>query len=269
MIDLKSTVRYAQDYMSFLTSAKSADGHGIHSPLIYNFVNEVLNSNNNHEGNEAIKEIEWYRSWQLNSPTYLGCSMYGAGSRVCSKPMPLGKLIKDSSVSPKMGGFLLRLAKWVDAENILELGTSVGMSTLYLAKANPNAKVITLEGDTQRADMARDSFKLLGYKNIKLVEGDFDSTLGTVLDSSPKFDLIFFDGNHKAEPTLRYFRQCLEKTHSNSVFVFDDIRWSHEMFRAWQVISKHRSVSVSIDLFNLGVVIFRKGIAKQHFLINF
>ncbi|MFP4557292.1 MAG: O-methyltransferase [Bacteroidales bacterium] len=267
MFDISNSVRIAQDYMSFLVSAKSTAGHGIHSPFVYGFVNEVLNSKDKWQ--ETINEIEWFRNWQVNSGVSLGCSFYGAGSRVHTKPTSLCRIIKDSSVSPKIGGLLFRLAKWVNAQNILELGTSVGMSTLYLASACPNGLVTTLEGDSQRLEIAKSSFDYLGYSNISVVEGDFDTRIGGVLDASPKFDLVFFDGNHKAEPTLRYFRQCLEKKHNDSVFVFDDIRWSNEMFRAWQVISHHKSVSISIDLFNVGVVIFRKGIAKQNFMINF
>lgn len=267
MIDISNSVRIAQDYMSFLVSAKSTAGHGIHSPFVFDFVNEVLNSKGKWQN--TLHDIEWFRNWQINSGISLGCSTYGAGSRVHTKPTSLCRIIKESSVSSKMGSFLFRLAKWVNAKSILELGTSVGISTLYLASACPKGTVTTLEGDSQRVDIAKNSFDYLGYHNINVVEGDFDLSISNVLDDSPKFDLIFFDGNHKAEPTLRYFRQCLENIHNDSVFVFDDIRWSSEMFKAWQVVSQHKSVSISIDMFNIGVVFFRKGIAKQSFMINF
>lgn len=266
MIDISNTVRLAKDYMSFKMFAKSSAGHGIHSPLVYDFVRNVLHPNESHP---ELKEIEWYHSWQMNSPLFLKQSSFGAGSKIDNQFVPIGKLIRLSSVSPKLGNLLFRTANWLKAESILEIGTSVGISTLYLASARPCAKVITLEGDTQRATVARHSFDFLGYKNIQLIEGDFDLTLESVIDNSSKIDMVFFDGNHKAEPTLRYFKRCLDLMHSESAFVFDDIRWSNEMYRAWQVIAKHQSVSVSIDLFNVGIVLFRKGTPKQHFKINF
>jgi predicted O-methyltransferase YrrM len=252
--------------MTFKIFAKSPAGHGIHSPLVYDFVRSVIYPT---ESNDQLKEIDWYHSWQMNSPLFIKQSDFGAGSKLENKYLPLGKLIRLSSVSPKLGHLLYRTANWLNAQNILEIGTSVGISTLYLAGARPDAKVVTLEGDTQRAMVARHSFDFLGYKNIKLIEGDFDLTLDSVIESVPKLDLVFFDGYHKAEPTLRYFKRCLESMHSETVFIFDDIRWSNEMFRAWQVIAKHHSVSVSIDLFNVGIVLFRKGIPKQHFKVNF
>ena len=252
--------------MSFIISAKSPAGHGIHSPLVFDFVREVLYQK---EKSSQLDEIEWYRDWQVNSPVILRNSNFGAGSKVNSKSSPLGRLIKTSSVSPKIGAFLFYLAKWLNAENILEIGTSVGMSTLYLASACPKANIITLEGDKQRVKYAKHSFEFMNFNNISVIEGDFDVTLIQAIDKLPKLDMVFFDGNHSPEPTLRYFKQCLKSKHDGSVFVFDDIRWSNEMFKAWQVISQHNSVSVSIDMFNVGVILFRKGIAKQHFMINF
>lgn len=266
MIDVPHSVKLAQDFMMYKLSSKSTAGHGIHSPLVYSFAREVLH---NRERNKYIDEIEWYRDWQLQSPLIIKKSRHGAGSKLSGDEMPIGRLIRSSSVSPKLGGFLYRLAKWLKAKNILELGTSVGISTMYLSGAQPNAKVVSLEGDSQRALLAKHSFDYMGCSNIEVIEGDFDITLPSGLDRLPKLDMVFFDGNHSAEPTLRYFKQCLSHIHNQTAFVFDDIRWSNEMFRAWQVIAQHSKVSVSIDLFNIGVVLFRKDIPKQHFVINF
>lgn len=266
MVDISHSVKLAQDYMTFLVSAKSSAGHGIHSPMVYDFVRKVVQPT---PSCPHLEEIEWYRDWQENSPMSIRKSTFGAGSRLAQKSIPISKLIKSTSVSSKTGSFLFRLAQWLDAKNILELGTSIGISTMYLASACPKATILTLEGDAKRAAYARDSFEFMGWDNIKLIEGEFDLTLDKVIDGYTKFDLIFFDGNHSAEPTLRYFKQCLNSRHENSVFVFDDIRWSNEMFRAWEVISQHNSVTVSIDLFNIGVAFFRNGIPKQHFMINF
>jgi predicted O-methyltransferase YrrM len=264
--NIPHTVKLAQEYLSFVISAKSPAGHGIHSPLVFDFVREVLYQK---EKSRQLDEIEWYRDWQVNSPVILRNSNFGAGSKVNLKSSPLGRLIKTSSVSSKTGAFLFHLAKWLNAENILEIGTSVGMSTLYLASARPEATIVTLEGDNQRVKYAKHSFEFMNLNNVEVVEGDFDVTLAQALDKLPKLDMVFFDGNHRPEPTLRYFKQCLKCNHEGTAFVFDDIRWSNEMFKAWQVISQHNSVSVSIDLFNVGVILFRKGITKQHFMINF
>jgi predicted O-methyltransferase YrrM len=266
VIDILHSINIVTDYVLFKCFAKSTAGHGIHSPMVYDFSRSVLGNKNNYE---QPNEVEWFRNWQIDSSISVGPSDYGAGSRLMKKSEKLGAVIKNSSVSPKVGAFLYRLAKWSGSKNILELGTSVGVSAMYLASANPDAAVITLEGDWQRAELAHNSFDLFNFNNIKLIEGDFEQGLNESLNLFPTLDLVFFDGNHKAEPTLRYFKQCLKKINGNTIFVFDDIRWSREMYKAWKVISEHQSVSVSVDLFHQGVVFFRKGITKQHFKINF
>ncbi|HCX99672.1 MAG TPA: SAM-dependent methyltransferase [Bacteroidales bacterium] len=266
MIDVNHSVKLAQDFMVYKMSSKSSAGHGIHSPLVYSFARDVVRKK---ERDRYIDEIEWYRDWQIQSPLLIKKSHHGAGSKLAYNEMPIGRLIRSSSVSSKHGVFLYRLAKWLDAKQILELGTSVGISTMYLSGAQPHAKIVSLEGDRERALLAKHSFDFMECNNIEVIEGDFDITLSSGLSRLPVLDMVFFDGNHSAEPTLRYFKQCLEHIHNNTAFVFDDIRWSNEMFRTWQVIANHSSVSVSIDLFSLGVVLFRKDIPKQHFVINF
>jgi predicted O-methyltransferase YrrM len=266
MLDISHSFRLLQDYIHFKIRAKPASGHGIHSPMVYDFARKVLYQSSD---KRDLKEVEWYRKWQIDTPISVSPSDYGAGSRMLKKSQRLGTVIKTSSVSPKIGAFLNRLAQWINAENILELGTSVGISAMYLASSNPQAKVVTIEGDWHRAELAQNSFDFFNFKNIKLIEGDFDQGLNEAFNMMPQLDFVFFDGNHKAEPTLRYFKHCLTKCHENSVFVFDDIRWSKEMYKAWRVIAEHQSVSISIDLFSVGVVFFRKGIIKQHFKINF
>lgn len=217
----------------------------------------------------TINEIEWFRNWQIDTPIKLSPSSFGAGSKYQKKPEKLAKVIRRSSVSKKTGALLYRLAKWSNATNILELGTSVGVSTMYLASSNPKANIVTLEGDQRRAKVAQNSFDVFDLQNIKVIEGDFELGLSKAKEILPNVDLVFFDGNHKAEPTLRYFKQCSKIVHENTVFVFDDIRWSREMYNAWTVIANHQNVSLSIDLFSMGVVFFRKGIKKQHIKINF
>ena len=266
MIDLSHRLNVAKEFILYRCTAKPTTGHGIHSPMVYDFTRTVLG---NHNNLDTPNEVNWFRDWHMDSQISLAPSDYGASSRNMKKSEKLDILIRNSSVSPKAGAMLNRLAKWANAKHILELGTSVGISTMYLASANPNSTVVTLEGDWQRVEFATNSFDLFNFKNIKLIEGDFDQGLKQAFDILPTLDIVFFDGNHKAEPTLRYFKQCLKHINENSIFIFDDIRWSHEMYKAWKVVSKHKSVSISIDLFQMGIVFFRKGIIKQHFKINF
>ncbi|HNR16193.1 MAG TPA: SAM-dependent methyltransferase, partial [Chitinophagaceae bacterium] len=86
----------------------------------------------------------------------------------------------------------------------------------------------------------------------------------------PFIDFAFIDGNHRQEPTERYFNQLLPKMHHESILVFDDIHWSSEMEQVWKTIKDHPSVRCTVDLFFIGVVFFRDEFReKQHFSIRF
>ncbi len=127
-----------------------------------------------------------------------------------------------------------------------------------------------MEGATQVAKIAKQNFNKLKLQNIQLMEGDFDGTLPSVINQLPSLDFAFIDGNHQQEPTERYFQQLLQKTHNDSILIFDDIHWSSGMEGAWQEILKHPSVRCSIDLFFIGIILFRSEFReKQHFTIRF
>ncbi|MFZ9719521.1 MAG: class I SAM-dependent methyltransferase, partial [Chitinophagaceae bacterium] len=91
-----------------------------------------------------------------------------------------------------------------------------------------------------------------------------------VLKKMGKLDFVFIDGNHAYAPTLRYFNAMLPFVHSGTVMILDDIHWSAEMEKAWQAISNHSAVTLSIDLFFVGILFFREEqLHKQHFRIHF
>jgi predicted O-methyltransferase YrrM len=80
---------------------------------------------------------------------------------------------------------------------ILELGTSLGITTGYLALGNQQANVITMEGSVAIAEKALENFRDMNLKNVKLVQGNFDDTLSKVLTALERIDMAFVDGNHR------------------------------------------------------------------------
>ena len=148
-------------------------------------------------------------------------------------------------------------------------GTSVGISALYQQAGNPSAKIITLEGCPETATLARASFAKFSGNRIQLVEGSFQETLSTVLQQIPEIDYVFIDGHHQLQPTLNYFEMCLSKLHANSIVIIDDINWSDEMREAWKKIKQHPRVSISIDVFMMGIVFLNPGFSKEEFVIRY
>ncbi len=267
MLMLADSIRWAGKYFNFRLNSKPKGGHGIHSPFVYDLYTNVIGR----DTREAIFEhIEAYRRELVRSNIPIIRTSFGAKVYSClsGKETTLARVARDSSVPPYMGRLLYRLASHFQPKTIVELGTSLGISTLYLASGSAGSSIVTVEGDPTLANIAASRFRQLGLGRIEVRNGDFDLELPGILDlSSP--GVVFVDGNHSYEATIRYFEQIASKAVDESVIVIDDINWSHEMESAWAEICHDRRVSVSIDLFRCGIVFFRKGIAKQHFRLRF
>ena len=261
-----STLQLAFKYLRYYFNASNGKGHGIHSPFVFQLVTKVLNDKTEYP---SYKAIEQQRSLLLCNESIIEVDDFGAGSVKGLKKKRVAQAIAASSLKPKKYAQLLfRLAQHFQSKEILELGTSLGITTSYLAIANPSAAVATMEGSAAIASIAQQTFQQLQLKNIQIITGNFDETLTSV--SNKQYDFIFIDGNHRKEPTLRYFNQLLGCMHNDSVLVFDDIHWSKEMEEAWEQIQLHPSVTLTIDLFFIGLVFFRKEQKeKEYFVIRF
>jgi predicted O-methyltransferase YrrM len=244
---------------------KALSKHGVHSPFVFSFVTEVLNDRTRFP---EYREIEALRTLLEKDNTMLQRTDLGAGSRRSSR-QSVAAIARISLQSPRYAQLLFRLARYFKPGNIIELGTSLGISALYLAKALPGTEVYTVEGDPMVADRAEALFDQAGAGNILLVRGNFDDVLPGLRGKGVTPGLVYIDGNHTRAATLRYFYQLLPQTDENSILVFDDIYWSKEMTGAWEEIYRHPSVQYSIDLFRIGIVFFRPARVKQHFILKF
>ena len=263
-----STAQIVLKYLTYYLGASNGKGHGTHSPFVFEFITKVLNDRTAYP--EYIK-VETLRNDLLNDKTVLNVEDFGAGSSV-SKPgqRTIASIARSAAKSKKMGQLLFRMIKFYQPPAILELGTSLGITTSYLALAKPDVKVVTMEGSKEIASAARKNFESLSLTNIQLVEGNFDNTLSSIISQLSSVDLVFIDGNHRKEPTERYFLELLSKINNDSILIFDDIHWSQEMESAWETIKKHEVVRCSIDLFFIGIVLFRKEFKeKLDFVIRF
>ncbi len=263
-----SSLRLASKFLKYYVTAGNGKGHGIHSPFVFNFVQNVLNDKRQHE---CYDKIESLRKDLRQDQSFIEVEDFGAGSAVMRhKQRKVSAIAASSLKNKKFAGLLFRIVKYYQPETIVELGTSLGTTTSYLACANPTSTIFTMEGSKAIAQIARKNFERLSISNIDLVEGDFGKSLPGILQKLEKVNLVFFDGNHRREATLEYLELCLTRSADSSIFIFDDIHWSEDMENAWEEIKSHSSVTLTIDLFFIGLVFFNPDFkVKQHFVIRF
>ncbi|GGW60151.1 putative O-methyltransferase YrrM [Winogradskyella epiphytica] len=249
-------------YIKFIFTATNQ--HGVHSPFIYNFVTKCLYDKTNYD---AYTQLNNYRKRLKTSKVTLEVKDLGEGSKVLDDThRSVSDMVKTSSSSKKDTQLLYRLATYFNFNNILELGTSLGMGTYALALANPNSKITTIEGCKNTSSFAKTKLEELEINNVDCLMGNFSEVIPNLKDQT--LDFIFFDGHHNKEATIQYFESLLSTVHNDTIFAFDDIYWSEGMTEAWDYIKNHHAVTVTVDCFHFGFVFFRKEQVKEHFKIR-
>jgi len=257
-----------KEYLRYQFRSGYRKGHGIHSPFIYDVVSRVFR---NKTDEDVVSKIEGIRKELLRDKRMISVKDLGSGSVIGSQRERIRRvcdIARYSSVPGKYGILLSNLAGEFGGPCIIELGTSLGISSLYIALSCPDCKVHTIEGCKETSKIAEENIRKADVNNIVLHCGSFDDCLPEVLDSNNSPGLVFIDGNHRKEPLLKYFDLIIQNSSSRTVVVIDDIYLSPEMKDAWHIIMNHSKVSVSIDVYRMGIVFFREGISRSHFIVR-
>ncbi len=263
-----SSLTLFRKYVQYLFKASNGKGHGVHSPFVFTFIKEVLNKNAN---SPLIPLIESERVKLERNRQMVEVWDRGAGSRQTkSTTRHISQIAKAALKPKKYSQLLFKIVNYYQPAQVLEMGTSLGITTCYLAAANPNAYIVTMEGAPNVAAIAKNTFTKVGVHNVQIMEGDFDETLAQYLNAIQQVGVVYIDGNHRYEPTMRYFESLLQKSDNQSILIFDDIHWSKEMEKAWEEIKSNAAVTLTIDLFFIGLVFVRKAQKeKEHFIIRY
>ncbi len=259
---LKTALKYINHHLTAYTE------HDLHSPFMYNFYMELIK--NNLPFND-FEELDSIRKQLQNNTSVLEVTDFGAGSKkLHSNKRAINEIAKHGIAQKKQAEFLYRLLNKFTPNTVVELGTSIGLTSLYLAKANTKSTVYTIEGCRNLYQFSNNLFTEQHIKNIHSINDNFNQVFPKLLSELKSIDFLYIDGNHAYQPTINYFTMALEKKHPNSIFVFDDIYWSDGMQQAWIEICKHPDVTLSLDLFYFGIVFFRtENKNKEHFVIKF
>lgn len=253
------------DTFRYYLFARHKYGHGVHSPFAYRFIREVLRDKTTYPEYGLVEKI---RKDLLRNKTTFRKKDLGTGAGMSGKTV-MGTMVRRSSVSRKFGRLLFRIARFCKPERILELGSAAGISTAYLALGNPEAEIISLEGDPVLCRTARNTLQRTGLKNVQVVEGAFKETLPELLTDNRKFDLLFIDGDHRGEALMSYCRQLIPSVAGGGCIILDDIHWSEDMVAGWNKVRTFSGVTLSLDLLQMGILFLDPKLTREQMTIRF
>lgn len=255
--------RILYKYIWHFFTARNTKGFGVHSPFMFQFIQNVLSERHYFY---VFSEIEALRRMLKKDATAISITDFGTGA---NRESSVAEIANKSMQSAKYGQLLFRIIRYFKAVDVLELGTSLGITTSYLATSSSNIKCASLEGCPQTAYIAEQNIKKLKITNIELTIGNIDTTLESVLSKTEKLDFVFIDANHHSEAVLRYFEMCLSKVHNDTIIIVDDIYWSEDMEKAWKTIKKHPKVTSTLDIFQMGIVFFNTHLHKKNYKLHY
>lgn len=265
-------------YLKHFFSSWNTTGEGIHSPYLFELVRFILRDRNAYY---CFADIERRRVFLKACNDELDVVDFGSqgskeGKRVRRK---VSEIAKNHLERPEVGQLLFRLVNWIGEHEkrpleIVELGTSLGVTTAYLASADSRNTVQTYEGSGEVLQVAQGVWRALRLENIRWIEGDIDQTLlnrdhSLLLYNAPaRVDIAYVDANHTYEATKRYADFLLERLNQKGVLAIDDIHYSEEMERAWQELKLDPRVTSTMDLYHLGLIFVDPHYLKRHYKIR-
>ena len=253
-----------KDYIHFWW--QSGNAHALHSPFMYHLATKCFYDKTKYADYRILKK---YQKTLAKNNEIITVNDLGAGSRkLASKQRKVSSIAKIAGSNYTDMKRLYRLSKYFAPKQILELGTSLGKSAFSLSLGNPNASVITVEGDKNISWITQRYFDKFKIKNTQIINQNFDDYLNGLNKTNQQFDMIIMDGNHRYQPTLDYFDKLQKHIHNDTVIIVDDIYWSDEMKLAWQKLKIHQKVRQSIDSFHFGMLFFRKEQFREDFVIR-
>jgi predicted O-methyltransferase YrrM len=246
----------------------------LQAPFASLFAEQVIEDGRHYYAFDAIEDL---RAQMLRSKVALSITDYGAGPsdalrdtvEPTTRQSTIREVARSSGSTEQQGQRLFRLANLMQPKTILEMGTSLGIGTAYIASGSPNdARFVSLEGCSACAIAAKEHLSMLSIRNVDVRIGPFEHTLKEAISDLSPLDFVYFDGNHRREATLTYFAACLERLSPNAVLIFDDVHWSKGMSEAWKSICAHPKVTLTIDCWDFACAFVSTDFkVKQHWSV--
>jgi predicted O-methyltransferase YrrM len=258
---------HATKYLDYVLFSSHKKGHGIHSPFVFHLVTKVFRNKINPD---VVFNIEKIRQIMISDKRLINVNDYGSGTEGTRNSLrKITGIIKHSTIPKRYGILLAALSQEFGKPSIIAVGTSMGFSPLYLAAGSPDVPVHLIESHPEISEVIKDNIVSSGLKNICLYTGKFEEALAEIANKNIKPGLIFIDGDHSNKKMLTYFYKVAEMGDKNSLIVLNDINGSAEMGEAWKKIKKYDKVTLTVDIFRMGLVFFREGLSRYDYIIRY
>lgn len=233
----------------------------IHSPFVFGLSNKIKDSIH-HKESELIIEFRQF----LASNTSIILLQDKNGSIFSTS---VAKRYNKTSISPIYGKMLRALQEFLKSKHILELGTSLGVSTLYFDANLSKIDTIDINEIGKNIISEYSAANHFNLSNLSFHIGDFASKIPEYLEANKTVDLVFIDGDHTYESTIKNTETLIPYLSENSCIVLDDIRWNHEMYKAWKKLITNFNFNYTIDFGRIGILMkINNHAPKQHFILH-
>ena len=218
-------------WLKYLWHRKSK--YTIHSPFVFDFVTKVLNDNGSNRDYDTILRI----------------------GRLLDKKKHI------SYAKRKRSRLLYRVIRHYEPDSVVSFGSITALNATALAMGHLQTRVYL-----EQSEDFLETLNSMGVINVNLIQpSEFDSERFRRLNTG----FVFFGRDSFEEDTWDYLVDCLSYKTVDSVFIFEGIHHNRDIEDAWEEIKANEDVSVTFDLYSIGMVFFREGIEKQDFVLKF
>ena len=250
-----------REYLWYVLKARHRHGFGVHSPFAYDVITKVFEEKSSYY---IYNEVEKERRRLLHDRTSIFFDDYGTGKsgerRVCD-------IARRALKNTDEAQLIFRTALYQKPRFVIELGTSLGLTTAYLSKAVGGGKCHTFDGCEKVVEQAKQVACNCGTaENTVFHVGDIVDVLPKVIQNIESVDVVFMDANHTKEATLAYYSIIEPKLSSNSVLIMDDIHSSKGMREAWDEIRQSEKARVSFDMYGLGIIYYNESLSRKDYI---
>lgn len=242
-----------------MKSARHRRGHGIHSPFLFRLITEVV------ENRSKLPEYKIFKDLKEHSMNILEDSSEPLLSAVYHQfnlsPANPHRLYRKVELSLRYAKVVFRLLREFKPLSVINYGPTLGANLALLAMANKDSLVYQYINDVAYEQISNDLLKYLTISNVRFFN---ESSVSTN-------DTAFLIINYPYNPAVsrEVVRKRLEMHGDDDVMIMRGIHESKAMEAIWKETIASESVRVSLDLFEIGITLFRKGLQKENFIQRF